>query len=75
MVLGLESALNPRFSPYDDFGRTVFVPEVTEGGLMPELRLPVYEEVEVWREDTDEARDMEEEVEALRYREVVDGAF
>lgn len=47
VVFGLDSVLKPRFSPYDDFGRTVLVPELTEGGLMPDPKLPVYEELEL----------------------------
>lgn len=45
------------------------------GGLMPELRLPVYEEADVCLEDIEFVREIAEAFEELLYSEVVEGAY
>ena len=70
---GLDAAPNGLFDPYDDFGLPVLVPDLSDvGGLMPELRLPVYDELDVFLEDIEPVREMLDTFEELRYKEVLE---
>ena len=46
----------------------MLAPDVIFGGLIPELRLPVYEELDVFLEDNEFVRETVEAFEELLYR-------
>lgn len=70
---GLDAAPNSLFDPYEDFGLALFVPDLSAvGGLMPELRLPAYDEFDVFLEDIEPFRETVDAFEELRYREVLE---
>lgn len=71
--VGLGAAPNGLLEPYEDFGLTVLVPDLRlAGGLMPEFRLPVYDEFDVFLEDIEPDCDMVEAFEELRYKDALE---
>jgi len=66
---GLDAALKGLFDPYEDFGLPVLVPALSDaGGLMPELRLPVYDELDVFLDDIEPVREIVDAFEELRHK-------